>query len=203
MSANENQLQIEVLQPEISSQIQKTTREELKNWIKDGKLKPTHQIRIKNLNWVEAQKIPAFQALFEAKKSEPEVQANHCNNQNSSNSSVPKPGNSKIIEATIFSKKMSSPASTKNEPSDNTVENKPKTVKPSAAFKLFEKKALAKSKKIESKNERIEPKSKKIESKNKPFRSLPERPKKSLIVKKSLGFLAGCVVMFMLSLGGS
>jgi hypothetical protein len=49
MSVNENQMLIEVLLPEISGQVQKTTSEELKRWIKEGKLKPTHQVRLKNL----------------------------------------------------------------------------------------------------------------------------------------------------------
>ena len=44
MNANENQMPVDVLQPEISGQIKQTTLEELKNWIKDGKLQPHHQV---------------------------------------------------------------------------------------------------------------------------------------------------------------
>lgn len=58
----------QIWQAEIDNKIQETNLEELKNWIKTGKLNPTHNVRVKNLIWVEAQKVPAFGKLFEDKK---------------------------------------------------------------------------------------------------------------------------------------
>ncbi|CAN5235560.1 hypothetical protein BH20ACI1_BH20ACI1_25220 [soil metagenome] len=145
MSANENQLQIEVLQPEISSQIQKATSEELKNWIKDGKLKPNHQVRIKNLNWIEAHKIPAFQALFESKKSEPNTQSNHFNNQTISNASALKLSKPKTDEAAektniVLGSLVSSSSST----SENTKQENTKPNPADEARKELEKQQLIK-----------------------------------------------------------
>lgn len=58
----------QIWQAEIENKIQETNLEELKNWIKTGKLSPSHNVRVKNLIWVEAQKVPAFAKLFEDKK---------------------------------------------------------------------------------------------------------------------------------------
>ncbi len=192
MSANENQLQIEVLQPEISGEIQKTTSVELKNWILDGKLKPNHQVRIKNLSWMEAHKIPAFQALFESIKNKEENEPNHFNNNPLSNSSAPKLIESKFDEAATDSKKTFSftdKISFKNGTDDSKLKDKPKTSEPSIAFKLFEEKAAGKSQKNESK-----PKHSRIVS---------DSQKKFLLVQKTAGFLAGCILMCLLALGGS
>ncbi|HVE56823.1 MAG TPA: hypothetical protein VNB22_08340 [Pyrinomonadaceae bacterium] len=192
MNVDETQLQIEVLQPEISGEIQKTTSEELKAWIKDGKLKPNHQLRVKNLPWMEAQKIPAFQTLFESVKYEPENQSNNFDAYPLSKSSAPKLDEPEPDEATAFSKKLSSLAgriSIKTETDDSDLNKNPKNSEPSLAFKLFEEKALARSKKNEAKPE---------------LSRIPSgSQKKPSFVKKTAAFLAGCVLLFLLSLGGS
>jgi len=192
MSANENQLQIEVLQPEISGEIQKTTSVELKNWIMDGKLKPNHQVRIKNLSWMEAHKIPAFQALFESVKNKEENEPIHFKNNPLSNTSAPKLIESKFDEAATASKKTFSftdKISFKNGTDNSKQKNKPKTAEPSIAYKLFEEKATGKSQKNESK-----PKHSRISS---------DKQNKFLAVKKTAGFLAGCILMCLLAFGGS
>ena len=192
MNVDDTQLQIEVLQPEISGEIKKTTSEELKTWIKDGKLKPNHQVRVKNLPWMEAQKIPSFQTLFESLKNEPEDQSNNFESHPLPKTSAPKLNEPEPDEATTFSEKLSALAgklSIKNETDDSDLEKKPKNSEPSVAFKLFEEKALARSKKIDTK-----PKHSRIS---------PESQKKPSIVKQTAVFLAGCILMFLLSLGGS
>ena len=68
MNTNENSGLNEGWQAQINFQVQQTNLEELKSWINNGKLQPTHKVRIKNLTWIEAQSIPAFQKLFELKK---------------------------------------------------------------------------------------------------------------------------------------
>ena len=68
MNTNENSALNEGWQAQINFQVQQTNLEELKSWINNGKLQPTHKVRIKNLTWIEAQSIPAFQKLFELKK---------------------------------------------------------------------------------------------------------------------------------------
>ena len=192
MNVDDIQLQIEVLQPEISGEIQKTTSEELKSWIKDGKLKPNHQLRLKNLPWMEAKKIPAFKTLFESVQNEPEFQPNNFDSYTLSKTSAPKLIEPEPEEATTFSKKLTSLAgkiSNKTETDDSDSIKKPKNSEPSIAYKLFEEKALARSGKFEAK-----PKHSRISSGSQ---------KKPSLVKKTAGFLAGCVLLFLLSLGGS
>ena len=181
MTVNENQIPIYVLQPEISGQIKQTTLEEIKNWIKDGELLPHHQVRIKNLSWVEAQNIPVFQSLFESKKNAQTEQSNHFYSQSLPAAAVSEKTSSEIKKAAALSKET--PLSNAN------VREESKTVEPSAVFKAYEKKALAKSKPFEQKIE--------------PARQLPRPSKKSLIVKQTAGFLAGCLLAFLISFGGS
>jgi len=192
MNVDDTQLQIEVLQPEISGEIQKATSEQLKTWIKDGKLKPNHQVRVKNLPWMEAQKIPSFQTLFESLKNEAEDQSNDFDNLSSSKTSASKLNELESDEATTLAKKLSAFAgkiSIKSETDDSDLKKKPKNAEPSIAYKLFEEKALARSKKNEPKLKLSQ-----ISTKSQ---------KKPSLVKQTAVFLAGCVLMFLLSLGGS
>ncbi|MEO6589376.1 MAG: hypothetical protein ABIP06_08730 [Pyrinomonadaceae bacterium] len=192
MSANENQLQIEVLQPEISGKIQQVTPEELKNWIKDGKLKPFHQVKIKNLAWIEAQKIPAFKELFDLKNTELEAQKDNYNNRQLSENFALKLDKLKTNKAAYSPKETliaGSKISTGSETKDTAIKSEPKTAEPSIPLKIYEKKALAKNKQSEPKN--------------KPFQISPNGQRKSFPVKKTVGFLAGCVVIFLLASGCS
>lgn len=192
MNVDETQLQIEVLQPEISGEIQKTSSEELKTWIKDGKLKPHHQLRVKNLPWMEAKKIPAFQTLFESIKDQPEIQSNNFDAYRLSNVSAPKLIEPETDEATTFSEKLSALAgkiSIKTEANDADSKKSPKNTEPSIAYKLFEEKALARSKKNKAKPQ--------------PSEATFKKPEKPSFVKQTAVFLAGCVLMCLLALGGS
>jgi hypothetical protein len=56
-----------IWEAEINHQVFQTSLDELKSWVTSGKLKPSHKVRMKNLNWIEVHKILAFSKLFEAK----------------------------------------------------------------------------------------------------------------------------------------
>lgn len=198
MNANENHLPIEVLQPEINGQIVQTTIEELKTWISHGKLQPAHQVRLKNLSWIEAQKIPALQILFQEKLKESEEKSKVFHNQPVS--TVSKRINPRIDTASAYAKKTSvskNNASLKNTQADaefkcesaTSPNSKPKTSEPSVPFKIIEKRALTKSREFQPKANSV--------------RVLRKPAKTKSLIKKTLGFLAGCVLMFLLSLGGS
>lgn len=215
MNSNENQIQVEVLQPEINNQIHRTTLEELREWIRDGKLQPNHQVRIKNLSWVEAQKIPAFQALFEAKRNDRTEQPNHSYSQTLTVASEPvKPqiAEEKPFPKTgFFSLRKESDSSGKEKPAAETSgESEPKTAEPSVVFQAFEKKFLTKEKQItnktESSEDSLEP------QKKSPFRkknSLTAKNKSSLsqnknsILTRIFVFVAGCLLAGLLAYGGS
>ena len=64
MDTNENGILADFWYAEINNIVKQTTFEELKVWIKEGKLQPTDKVMVRNLSWVEAQKVPAFQKLF-------------------------------------------------------------------------------------------------------------------------------------------
>ena len=183
MNANENQMPVYVLQPEISGEIKQATLEELKDWIKDGKLEPHHQVRIKNLSWVVARNVPAFQTLFESKMNDQTDQSNQFYSQPLPDTSASEQIESKIKNSTALSKEK--PVST----ADTTIKENSKTVEPSEVFKAFEKNALAKSKPSERKTE--------------PARSLLRKPKKSFPFKQAISFAAGCILAFLISFGGS
>jgi len=192
MIAPENQLQFEVLQPEISGKIQQTTSEELKSWIMEGKLKPNHQVRIKNLSWMEAQKIPSFQALFESVKQKEENEEDDFVSNTLLNTSTPKFSEPEFNETMDGSKKTFSFADKiflKNKTDDSNPKNKRKTAEPSIAFKLFEEKSSGKSQKNE-----LKPKHSRISS---------NEQTKYLLAKQIAGFIAGCVLMFLFAWGGS
>ncbi len=188
MSANEIQIQVEVLQPEISGQIQQITSHELKNWILEGKLKPNHQVRIKNLSWMEAHKIPAFQSLFETVRYEQENKSDVIVNTILSNTTSSKTTN----KSSAKTKKTASSAdkiTTKTEKDDSNPKNKQKTAEHSIAYKLFEQKS-----KSGAKNKELKPKYSRIS---------PVLNAKSYLVKRIAGFIAGCVLTCLLALGGS
>ncbi len=199
-------MQIEVLLPEKGCQIEHKTSDELKVWIREGKLKPTHQIRLKNLPWVEAQKIPAFNALFEAIKNKPQPQTDQ-----SQNSHLANPLFIESLRTIINEKKELSgkPFSINIDDSDENktekiaVNDQPKNAEPSAAFKLFEKKALAKSNLLESSPSQNEPQPETAELAVETLQFAPVRRKKSVVVRKAAGYLIGCCFIFLLSLGGS
>lgn len=194
MSANENRVPLEVLQPDISAEIIQTSLAELKNWIEDGKLQPHHQVRVKNLSWLEAHKIPALKPLFEAKKKGQTNQQNNFFSSPLSNTS----GFDKSNPAAFSLNKTSTFA---DGIADKNKQTKP--AEPSAVFKAFEKKALSKSKQSATKNGQIKPKVKKTESNNKTSKLTPERSQKPSVIQNTLVFLGGCVLMLLLSYGVS
>ncbi len=195
MSVNKNELPIELLQPEISGQIKQINLEELKIWINEGKLQPNHLLRIKNLSWIEAQKIPAFQPLFELKKNEKPEQSNHFTNQLITKTVASEQTKSESIDSALTSVANSKEATNISKETtfsndDNSAESKHKTAEPSVVFKAFEKKALAGKNKPTGRN-----------AKN--IQTPPKSPKKSLMLKQAIGFIAGCMLAFLLSLGSS
>lgn len=196
MSADEKQIHLEVLQPDISGEILKATSEELKNWIREGRLKPYHQVRIKDLSWVEARKIPAFKSLFESEHN-PEAQTNFFSNSSSFNTSVSKNVKPETNETKTLSKKESS---TDN---NSSTKNESKPAEPSIPFQIFEKKALAKSKQNEPKSKNTGSKTQNFRSKTKATSGLYKHRKKSSNIKNILIFLGGIILTFLLSLGGS
>jgi len=215
MNSNENQITIEVFQPEINSQIKRTTLEELREWIKDGKLQPNHQVRVKNLSWVEAHKIPAFQALFESEKKDRTERLNQSYNQTLTVAS--EPGKPQIIEEKPFSRAMKFSSKKENNSSEReksaaetSAENESKAVEPSVVFQAFEKKFLTKDKQAGDKTEfsgtfsesqKKSPLRKKNSSAAKNKSSFSQD--KNLIVKRIAFFLAGCFLSALLSYGGS
>lgn len=230
MSANENQMLIEVFQPEISGEILQVTLEEVKKWIKEGKLLPNHKVRIKNLSWIEAQKIPAFQSIFEAKKKELEEQAKNHVQSISIPKNFIKPLTKTFVSEQIESKSNQTAASEKpalpftsistsskkddtadSKTENDSEENQTETSQPSIPFKIFEEKELAKTKKAKTEIqetdslkviEKKEPvKAKKKEPQTKPVQGLPRTQRKTSIVKNAIGLVAGCVVVALLSLG--
>lgn len=201
MSANENQVPLEVLQPDISGQIIQTNLEELRIWINDGKLQPHHQVRVKNLSWIEAHKIPALKPLFESKKNGQSDQQNNFFNPPLSNASGFNQTTSDIINTGSFSSNKTA-SSTKTslsaETSHTSKKSKP-SAEPSAVFKAFEKKALAKSKQGGTETRPTGSKDKQINAST----TLPAPSSKSSTAKNTLVFLGGCVLMLLLSYGGA
>ncbi len=65
MNANEGTTPDMGWEAQIDAVAIKTDLDEIKSWINDGKLMPAHKVRMKNLTWIEAGKVPAFQKLFE------------------------------------------------------------------------------------------------------------------------------------------
>ncbi len=193
MNANENQMQVEVLQPEISGQIKQTNLEELRIWIKDGKLLPHHQVKIKNLAWIEAQKIPAFKALFESIKINQKDISDHSKSPTLPEISVSKKNRSETDGVKKPSSNIKKTTAKAAEKPLSKIETKnkanSKAAEPSAVFKAFEEKVLTKSKPVERKKQAT----------NHP----PKTPKKFAFVKQMIGFLAGCILAFLLSFGGS
>lgn len=215
MSSNENQIQVEVVQPEIDSQIRRTTLEDLREWIKDGKLQPNHQVRIKNLSWVEARNIPAFQALFEAKRKDQIEQLNHSHSQTltvAHEPARPQTAEEKTFpKPKLFSLKKESDLTGKEISGEEiSAENEIKTAAPSVVFQAFEKRLLAREKHAETKKEFSEKLSE--PQKKSPFKKkTPPSPtnKKSfshnnnLVLKRIFIFVAGCLLAAVLAYGGS
>lgn len=201
MSSNENQLQVEVLQPEITGQIQRASAEELKNWIKDGKLKPHHQIRIKNLSWVEAKNIPAFKSLFELSEANEESKLDLKLNESVLNAFKYEKIKFKPDEEFLRSRGKNESGENESEADETDFKDKPKSSEPSLAFKLFEKKAAAKSKRKESATvpDAAEAELSESDAEQKPLK----KSKGSRFVKKTAGFLIGVALMFLLGYGGS
>lgn len=106
MNTNENSLLSEEWHAQINNIVHKTTFDELKTWIKSGKLQPNHKVRIRNLSWIEAKKIPAFQKLFEPGSINISAQPNSP--QNLSHSGIPAspPVNPKPKEFSGFPKQI-------------------------------------------------------------------------------------------------
>ena len=215
MNSNENQIQVEVVQPEINSQIHRTTLEELREWIKDGKLQPNHQVRIKNLSWVEARRIPAFKALFEAKINDQTEQLNHSYSQTltvAPESTKPQTVEEKPFPKPKFFSLKKEPDSFDKERSseERPAENETKPAEPSVVFQAFEKKFLAKEKPTKTKNDSSDEFSE--TQKKSPFKSKnlsaarnkkPSSQNKNLILKRIFVFVAGCLLAAGLSYGGS
>lgn len=215
MNSNENQIQVEVVQPEINSQIHRTTLEELREWIRDGKLQPNHQVRIKNLSWVEAQKIPAFKALFEAKRNDQTGQLNHSYNQTLT--VAPEPDKPPAVEekplpkSKFFSLKKEADSSDKEKSiSEKSAENENKPAEPSVIFQAFEKKFLARVKPTKTKTkssdkfselQKKSPFKKKNVAAGKNKKSFLQN--KNLILKRAFILIAGCLLAGLLSYGGS
>ncbi len=59
---------------EINYRIQSASLDDLVDWAKAGKLQPKHKVRIKNLNWMEAQTIQTLSKIFDNKNSQLFVQ---------------------------------------------------------------------------------------------------------------------------------
>lgn len=210
MNSNENQIQVEVVQPEINSQIHRTTLEELREWIEEGRLQPNHQVRIKNLSWVEAQKIPAFKALFEAKRNDRTEQLNHSYNQTLTVAS--EPNKPPTVEEKPFPKPkfFSLRKETDSSDEDKSAEAENKSAEPSIVFQAFEKKFLTKEKPAKTKtksSDKFPEPQEKSPFKNKNLAAAKNKKSslqnKSLILKRILVFVAGCVLAAGLSYGGS
>lgn len=200
-----------MFQPEINSQIHRTTLEELREWIKDGKLQPNHQVRVKNLSWVEAHKIAAFQTLFEAKRKDQTEQLNHSYNQTLTVASeqikpltveekpFPKPR--------LFSfKKEDNSSDKERSTAEISTEKDLKAAEPSVVFQAFEKKFLTKEKSSESgiesdETQKRSPFRRKISAAAKNKKSFSQN--KNLILKRIAVFVAGCLLAGLLSYGGS
>ncbi len=118
MNTNENSLLSEEWHAQINNIVQKTTFDELKTWIKSGKLQPNHKVRIRNLSWIEAKKIPAFQKLFEPDSINISVQPNSAQNLPLPSAQTFPQVNSKPKELQDFPKQTSPPLS-------NPIEKKP------------------------------------------------------------------------------
>lgn len=196
MSAPEKQIFLEVIQPELTGEIQRVTSDELKKWISEGKLKPTHHVRIKNLSWIEAQNISAFKPLFEIQRIKSENRSNNSDYQ-------------QFIDLNL---KNNQPPKTPNLPdsSDSPLEPKPdesvneklvieqqdsKKPEGSAAYRLFEVK-LTNSKFNGSKQEQNALINKHIEN-------LAKRQKRVLLFKNIGIIFVGIILMGFLSYGTS
>ncbi|MBX7171969.1 MAG: hypothetical protein K1X72_13485 [Pyrinomonadaceae bacterium] len=90
-------------QVQVNQEIISITLEELKDWVKTGKLHPNQPVKIKNLNWVEANKILALQKLFEAQETK-EAKRNSARSKSKSETS----------ENSFLSKFFAKSAETKN-----------------------------------------------------------------------------------------
>lgn len=177
---------MEVLQPEISGLPQQTNLEELKSWINEGKLSPSSKVRVKHLLWMEAGQVPALKKLFESRKENPPATSNQSQNSSFPLNSKPFKINSDAGSAPVPLKKPDSP------PTASSIDAKPETAEPSAAFKAFEKKALARTKQI-----------KETPAPKQPL-PIPKRKTSLLsLLKNVLVFSAGCLLMFSLAWGGS
>ncbi len=208
MSPNENGLPNENWQVQIYPDVPKITLEELKEWIHEGKIEHFHKVRIKNLNWIEAHKIPALKKSFEEKKKL---------------SSVPLGGFRKMHNPVVLETKL------KIDELDTLASNPPKVSAPvdsaaSIPFKLYEQKVLAKNNlpdevadktdadvtQTETKPEQpvkefnpIKPKPKPVENKFKAIRQPEKSNTKSSLVKNTGVFLLGCILILLISWGGS
>lgn len=199
MNVNENNMLNEDWHAQINHLVQKTTLEELKSWINDGKLQPNHKVKVRNLSWIEAQKVPAFQKLFESRKKNAPAQPEQSQSATLP-LNIPAPT---FTEVSVKSQNaaippLSFPSETK---SDAPTETKPEIAEPSIPFQIYEKKALAKTRQAEQ-TEQAEQNTKPLKKKtNKP---LIFKPKNNLSLLKSvLIFLAGCGLMFLLAWGGA
>jgi hypothetical protein len=206
MTAPENQMQIDVLLPELSHLPQKTTTDELKSWIKEGKLRPTHQIRIKNLPWVEAQNIPILKPLFETKEKEDKDRLIDSYNQFSATAPAFDYLKNKAFESAKVSRKAAksdTELSAPDEPEEASEKKEKKPVAPSIAFKLYEQKALARTQQNEPEAIAAEDFNTNAETGKKTIRETPAKSRKSVLTKRVFGYLAGCCLVFLLSYGGS
>lgn len=204
MNAPENNLQIDVLLPELSHLPQKATIEELKNWIKEGKLRPTHQIRVKNLPWVEAQNIPVLKPLFETKEKEDKDRLIDSYNQFSLQAPAFDYLKNRALEsAKVSSKPKISSADLMAKELEEAPEKKEKKIAtPSIAFKLYEKKVLARTQQTDS--EAVETEEVELQTgAGKNARKSTDNSKKSVYLKRVFVYLAGCCLMFLLAYGGA
>ncbi len=204
MSAPENQLQIDVLLPEVSHLAQKTTTEQLKGWIKEGKLRPTHQIRIKNLPWVEAQNIPILKPLFEAKLKADQERLIESYNQFSQSAPAFDYLKNKAFEAAKASSKIkisSADFAHLDEPEKPVEIKQKKAASPSIPFKLYEQRALARTQQNEAETNISEALT--AHTDTKAVTSIPGKSKKSVYMKRVFGYIAGCFLMLLLSYGGA
>lgn len=192
MNANEGTTPDMGWEAQIDAVAIKTDLDEIKSWINDGKLMPAHKVRMKNLTWIEAGKVPAFQKLFEQK-------ANALAAQNTKATvSVSQTGRlNSPVPSTVFTENVAPVSEAKQEPAE-----------PSVAFKLYEQKLLAKSKSAENPAEKVAEKPKRTSPKPKgPERPMLQQPKPKAGFRGALlqmaGFVVGCALAFLLAWGGA
>lgn len=168
-------------QANIDSIVLDTNSDELKAWIIADKLKPTHKVKLGNLQWIDAETVPAFRTIFESKQ---DVDAEA----------------KKTIPAVEVPELKLAPVI----PPVAKLEKKYEPTQSSQTFKLYEEKLKAKAQHNEAEKKEVKTG---VKTDLKPFvnkatrKRMPEFSGDS--VRKVLGFLGGCILTLAIALGGS